>query len=273
MPQAEREITRLSLMSNVASKSVANALRKTLANSLTPDEKVWVNRIEALRRELNSSGTEISRVFHGEGSSSRNGIDKETHHGTIVTSTVKNESRKLSSPYLWSLLSFNLIRELKPSVCLELGTAFGISASYQAAALKLNQRGKIITLEGSESFALLAKHNFQTLGFDNAHVVIGRFQDTLYTVLKEHGPIDYAYIDGHHEEKATLDYFQQICCFLSARAVLVFDDISWSSGMKKAWSVIASDKLVKISLDLLRQGICIIDSDIDRKENIIIPIV
>ena len=91
-----------------------------------------------------------------------------------------------------------------------MGTCLGISTSFQAAALKLNKIGKIVTLDGAESSTKLAKKNFQTLGLDNIHVVIGRFRDTLSNVLDKYKTVNYVFIDGHHDEISTLAYFNQI---------------------------------------------------------------
>jgi hypothetical protein len=59
---------------------------------------------------------------------------------------------------------------------------------------------------------------------------------------------------------------------LADGALLVFDDISWSGGMKRAWKTIILDERVKISVDLRQIGICIIDSRIAGRKNIAIPI-
>jgi len=163
---------------------------------------------------------------------------------------------------------FKFIREFRPSVCLELGTCLGISASYHAAALELNNHGKIVTLEGSESLASLARENFERLGLKRVTVVVGRFQDTLEEVLRRQAPIDFVFIDGHHDEHATLAYFEKIFPFLSEDAVLVLDDISWSNGMKRAWKTIVSNKRINISVDLFNVGVCIIASSLKEKQRL-----
>jgi predicted O-methyltransferase YrrM len=43
--------------------------------------------------------------------------------------------------------------------------------------------------------------------------------------------LDFAFIDGHHDERATVAYFQQMKPSLSPGAVVLFYDIKWSSGM------------------------------------------
>jgi len=148
----------------------------------------------------------------------------------------------------------------------------GISASFQASALHLNGKGKMITMEGANSLASIAKKNFQTLGLNNIEVAVGRFQDILYKVLSENGPIDYAFIDGHLDGVATLDYFGQIISSCKNKAVLIIDNISWSQGMKNAWKIIEADERVKISLYLRQLGICILDSERVEKQSFSIPL-
>ena len=132
--------------------------------------------------------------------------------------------------------------------------------------------GRIITLEGDETVALLAESHFHSLGLDNVNVVVGHFQDTLDDVLNLHGPINYVFVDADKNEQEVLQYFEKIYPLLSNRAVLIFDDIYWSSGMERAWKAIKRDPRVKVSVDLLALGVCIIDRDSDRKETFRIPI-
>ena len=77
-------------------------------------------------------------------------------------------------------------------------------------------------------------------------------------MLESNTLIDYAFIDGHHDQDATIDYFRQIKPHLSPNAVLVFDDISWSDGMKKAWKTIKNDKDIEVYVDLFVVGVCIV---------------
>ena len=255
------------------SRLIGDAIQESMQNDIAVDEKKWIDQIELFRKELIYSSAKISFMDYGAGGSSLDLTDKEMDKGRIITRTVGDICISASKPYFWSLLLFKLIRKFKPSSCLELGTCLGVSAFFQSAALKLNGKGKLITLEGAESLASLAEEHFQVLDLDNVKVVVGRFQDTLSTVLETYKPIDYAFIDGHHDEKATLLYFEQIKPFLSERALLIFDDISWSEGMKKAWKTIEADEMVKISVNLRQIGICVIDHRIDGKQLSSIPMV
>ena len=97
------------------------------------------------------------------------------------------------------------------------------------------------------------------------------FVNNTIAVMTENKPIDYAFIDGHHDEKATISYFEKFIPHLSKNSIIVFDDISWSDGMRHAWENIEKNKVVKISLDLGVIGICVLDENIDEKYSFRIP--
>ena len=262
---AKIAIFRLILSGDRDSIILANTLKITLKNDLIPEEKVWIDKIEKLRENLNASTTEISLVDYGAGKSDEHRTQQDMYEGKTVTTTVGEVCRSGSKSPFWSFLLFNLLREFKPAFCIELGTCLGISALYQAVALSLNKAGKIVTIEGAKTLAKYAEQNIETIGLENVRVVAGRFQDVLDEVLNESKLVDFAFIDGHHDEKATMRYFDQIIPFLANQGVvLVFDDISWSPGMKKAWKKIKVDERVKISVDLRKVGICLMKKKIEE---------
>jgi predicted O-methyltransferase YrrM len=64
------------------------------------------------------------------------------------------------------------------------------------------------------------------------------------------------FIDGHHEEHATLAYLERIVPFLSRRGVVILDDIRWSPGMRRAWTAIQNDPRFGLVIDLFQAGLC-----------------
>ena len=94
---------------------------------------------------------------------------------------------------------------------------------------------KIYTIEGSPNIAEIAKENHRFFGLSNVSVFVGRFDIVLPKLLEEISPIDFAFIDGHHDREATLSYFKQILPFMAKGGVMLFDDIAWSEGMSEAW--------------------------------------
>ena len=123
----------------------------------------------------------------------------------------------------------------------------------------MNNKGTLVTIEGAKTYASIAAENFFSVSLNNVIQYTGRFSDVLPDILKDHQPIDFVFIDGHHDGDATVSYFEQLIPFLSRSAWLMFDDISWSQGMKRAWKTIAEDKRVLFSSNLSLVGICYLE--------------
>jgi predicted O-methyltransferase YrrM len=266
------KLYRLSHAGNRITCSITHSIRAALKHALTPEERSWIDRIEHLRTQMYASTAQITRTDYGAGRPDSNWGQEETRAGVEVTDTLGHISQVVSKPAFWCLLLFKLIRTAHPGSCVEMGTAVGISAAYQAAALKLNSHGSLVTLEGAISLADIARNNFQQLDLDTVEVVVGRFQDTLTDVLTNRHPVDYVFVDGHHDEQATRAYFEQILPFLAEKALLVFDDITWSEGMRRAWNTLAKDRRVSITVELGPVGLCVIDSSIAGHRYFSIPL-
>jgi predicted O-methyltransferase YrrM len=164
---------------------------------------------------------------------------------------------RASKPYRSAINLYYLIRELQPRIILELGTNLGISSSYLALAGKTDTSSKIITLDASPYRIRVAKSVHKNLGLQNISYHTGLFTNTLPGVLKENNPIDFAFIDGHHQYQPTIDYFNEIFLSSTDSTVYVFDDITWSDGMKKAWNEITNDPKVQVSFDIGVLGIVV----------------
>ena len=172
-----------------------------------------------------------------------------------VTRAVRAVCRSSVPPHEGRVL-YHLIRQFRPRRCLELGTCLGISAAYQAAALTMNGAGRLVTLEGSAALARLAEAHLEGLGLPGVEIVTGRFAEALPAVLPAHSPIDFVFIDGHHDPAAMQTYYGLLVPYLADGAVLVFDDIFWMSGMRHAWTALTADRRIRATVDLLTVGIC-----------------
>lgn len=240
-------------------RAVAQSLQAVLDDDVSAEERVWIGRIERRRAEMNASTVSISNIDYGAHAPGDALSADEMARRHVGTRTLGEMCLISSVPYHRALLLYKLVRTLQPSTCLELGTCVGISAAYQAVALELNQRGRLITLEGAAPLAHTAHQTLDCLGLtQRVTVKVGRFSATLGGVLREHSPVDLAFIDGHHDQQATLDYFEQMYPHLSPNAVLLFDDIHWSPGMLQAWQAISSDRRHILSIDLQQTGICLV---------------
>ena len=130
----------------------------------------------------------------------------------------------------WCQVLFHLTHICRPTTVLELGTCVGISASYIAAALRMNGAGHLWTFEGSPTSAALAKETFRSLNLsDFVSISVGPFRETLETCLQSVDAFD------HHDGNAMIDYFDQYKTKFLPGSIIVFDDVDYSESMERAW--------------------------------------
>lgn len=250
---------------------VGNALRETLDIVNSEEEQEIVSLIEQRRTSLLGSKKRIPVIDFGAGNSYSNRTEEEMKQG-IQSMAFVSKVCKASKPAFWAMFLFKLIRKFEPNSCIELGSCVGISAAYQAAALRLNKKGKLQTLEGSPEIAKIAEDTLAGLDLENASVITGPFHETYRSVLEAGNPVDFLFNDGHHDHDAVLRYFHEALPYLSEEALIVFDDITWSPGMRKAWTEIEGDERVAISIDLHTIGIAFISRKEATKSSIHIPL-
>ncbi|MGO7983643.1 class I SAM-dependent methyltransferase, partial [Rhizobium johnstonii] len=98
------------------------------------------------------------------------------------------------------------------------------------------------SLEGSDFLAARSAKTLAELGLSEVGSVrVGEFGATLDDAIRDLEPLDWAFIDGNHVEEATVSYAETLLHHTSSEALLVFDDINWSEGMRHAWSRIVAD--------------------------------
>ena len=149
---------------------------------------------------------------------------------------------------------------------LELGTAFGTTS---LTIQYYNPKAKIISIEGVKEIAAIAEKS-KELCFSNAFEIRkGLFNKLLPEVIKEFDFIDFAFIDGHHTSKATLEYLDIIYPTLSSKFILIIDDIYYSKDMESCWNKLMNDKRFNASIDLFHFGILIKNPDIHQQNHIL----
>lgn len=198
--------------------------------------------IEQLRDQLKTDKTEIELQDLGAGS--------RVH--TSYKRKVADIARSSLKPMKYGQLLFRMINFYQPSTTLELGTSFGITTAYLAAA---KPDANVVTMEGAASVAEIAQKNFQKLQLGNIKIVRGNFDDTLPNEIALHANIDFAFIDGNHRKEPTLNYFHQLLSKITTNTILIFDDIHWSREMEEAWETIKAHTSVTLSIDLFFIGI------------------
>lgn len=172
--------------------------------------------------------------------------------------SIASIAKSAVSPKWQCELLFRLVHHLQPQNRLELGTSIGISSLYQYIPLR---KASFYTLEGCPNIAKVAATNFKKLKATQIRQLIGDFSHTLPKALQEMQRLDYVFIDGNHQMKPTLSYFETCLKYSHNDTIFVFDDIYWSDEMLAAWETIKAHPSVTLSIDLFFMGIIFLRSE------------
>jgi predicted O-methyltransferase YrrM len=243
-------LPRLAARHDRTSRALGRALGTTALGRIPDDERGWIGRIEARRRELAAQDAAVAPGFklesRGNAAPGRPTAGKPAPISGILA--------LFSTPPAWGAFQMRLVRELAPETCLELGTGLGVSASYQAAALELNGVGRLVTLEGSRAWGSVAEQGLTDLGLaGRGKVRLGAIDEILPEVAAGIAPIDYAFLDADHAADATRRHFDLILPHLSPGAIVLLDDITWEA--RQAWKAICGGDRVSASFALGRMGV------------------
>jgi len=207
--------------------------------------------ISKLRRKLKRDKTQIQITDFGAGSlvsKSNTRMVSEMHSSAAVS--------EKQGEFLHRLVCY-----FKPKTILELGTHLGLSSAYMALA----SEAEIVTLEGCPSTAKVALQNHKELDVENVKLEVGNFLDSLPEVLDKIRVVDMAYIDGNHSYEGTMWNYEQILPNTEEHSVLLFDDISWSPDMKKAWDEIISKPEISLSINCYKFGLVFFRKGIEKQ--------
>lgn len=210
--------------------------------------------IEQQRKQLLQNNSVIEVEDFGAGSS----VIKTNAR---IVSKIAASSLK---PKKYSQLLFRMVQHYKPQTVVELGTSFGITTSYLANG---NAAAKVYTCEGAKNIAAIAQQTFNNLQLKNVQLVQGNFAVTLPQLLQQLTIIDFAFIDGNHRHKPTVEYFEQLLQRSHQQTIFVFDDIHWSAEMETAWKEIQQHNKVTLTIDLFFVGVVIINPGVKVKQH------
>ncbi|MCB0481374.1 MAG: class I SAM-dependent methyltransferase [Flavobacteriales bacterium] len=215
------------------------------------------HQLDAVRNQLLADNSQIVVEDFGAGSHKL----KSNHR------KIKDIAKTSLSSTKFSELYFKLVNRFQANTILELGTSLGLTTSYLA---KANSKAKVYTIEGSSSLANYSNNVFKRQKIENIELRIGQFDEVLEPLLTEiQESVDFVFIDGNHQEEATLKYFNLVIEKCHNESIIVFDDIRWSRGMLSAWNRIKADDRVTVSLDLFFVGIVFLRKE-QMKENFVL---
>jgi len=185
-------------------------------------------------------------------------------HAQQLQREVKDIAKNAGRNEKFGKLLFRIVDKFQRKNILELGTSLGLGTHYLAMA---NKTGNVTTIEGSQEIAKFAASGFAESDLNNIVQETGNFDDVLDDVLQKNKPFDLIFIDGNHREEPTIRYFKQVLPFINEDCILIFDDIHWSSGMKKAWETILADQQVRLSINLFFVGMVFFRTDFKEKQH------
>lgn len=163
---------------------------------------------------------------------------------------IRDIARYSSSSPFRSRLLFRLARYLKARRILELGSNLGIGT--QALALS-HPTAEVHSIEGSPELFEFTKEQLHAQGLKNLHLYQGSFKKLLPTLQMD--AWDLIFMDGHHDKKATLGYFETLLPSIHSNTVVIVDDINWSKGMQEAWQQLKEHPKVTVSIDTFFWGL------------------
>lgn len=207
-------------------------------------------KVENRREFLKNSSQMLEVIDYGAGNPQDKRTKEQMQKGVRVEVPLKDMA-SIGVKRDKAEIIYTLFKDLNPKVILELGTCCGFSSSYFSL---FAPSAKIFSIEGAPSIAKIARENHAFFGLKNIEVLEGRFDIVLPKLLPNLPKIDFAFIDGHHDKEATLQYFKQILPFMNKGGVMLFDDIAWSEGMKEAWREIVLTKSFSKSKDFGKIG-------------------
>ncbi len=214
---------------------------------LKSKKSVASSQIEALRQQLALSPDDL--VLHDLGASGD--ALPERKRATTVGHLARTGARR---PYTGQVLA-GMVQWLQPQAVLELGTQLGLATAYLEAGLP--QEAMLVTIEGDPTLAQLARAHWGELGIAPHRITLEQrsFEDYLQQAPSQ--PWGFVFLDGRHTYASTHQYIQALIPHLAEEAVVVLDDIYWSSGMRKAWRELKSHPTFPVSVDLYRLGVLV----------------
>lgn len=204
--------------------------------------------IENLRLKLLKDNRQIKVTDLGAGSHINNNTQKQ----------IKQIAKNALKPKKLAQLIYRLVKETMPNNAIEFGTCLGLTTAYISKAAP---KAKVISMEGCPQTAGVASENLKALDAQNVTIKVGDFNDNLPEILTDEAKIDFVFIDGNHQEKATIEYFETLLPKVHENTLMIFDDIYWSRGMQNAWEQIKNHPQVTLTIDLFWIGLVFFKSD------------
>jgi predicted O-methyltransferase YrrM len=241
-------------------EELAPPLRVLLDDAPAAQAQALVDSVERRRAELGRR-TDVYRYAYDRAAGAMARWPDDAAHAGGEEVSLRWLASAGSVPARWGVFLHLCVHAVRARTVLELGAGTGVSGAYLAAGSCVES---FVTLEASPPLARVATETL-ALVTDRASVLEGRFEAQLpgaLALLCGGGrPLDAAYVDGHHEEQATLRYLDALHPHLRRGSIVVLDDIRLWRGMWLAWRRARSLPGVCAAVDTGRFGVLVWDAE------------
>ena len=223
-------------------------------------------KIEEIREQLLRDEREVTFVDYGSGralSSSPADANKRLVKDIAKGSLAQKKYAQMLARLVRWLGSANpqylsKRKEDRGLNIVELGTSLGVTTAYLAT---MNKGDKVLTFEGCNAVAEIAKENWKLMEINNIECRIGEVteESLRLAVIDLQGGLDVAFIDANHTYEGTKSYFNVLAEKVHEKTVIVVDDIHYNQAMEKAWMEICADERVTSTMDLYQMGLVFFD--------------
>lgn len=204
-------------------------------------EKTTKDKLKKIHKKLRSDNTMLTISDFGAGSKT---LSKERSIAQIF--------KTAASKGVYADLLFQITNFYPCTQVLELGTSLGMGTIRLAQG---NPSAKVTTLDACLETQRVAKRNCAEIGLENIEFVHSDFESYLQHLTPSQ--FDVVFIDGHHNGKALIHYFDLLQQHSHDESIFILDDIRWSDDMLKAWEELCKRPEIHLSMDLFRMGIIV----------------
>ena len=224
--------------------SIVKTIRNTLKKKPHTVPATLIDHLNKLYSQLKTANQEVRGI--------KNDSTGENDFKTaIYLQSTARLVNTVSVDISAGLILYNLVKELKPKYALELGTCIGGSAAYILSALP--EDGYLLTLEGSEDIARIARDNLDSLYQGRYKLLLGMFDDTVPKINEHISRVDFAFVDDEHRAASTYRDMEYITPLMPDGGIIVFDDIDWDQA-KESWREICQRKDCAYSFEPQHHG-------------------
>ena len=166
----------------------------------------------------------------------------------VISSSLGRKGRLLSS----------IVRFCRPKVCLELGTAYGMSARFILGTQTQGRAIHLTTIECDQPTYELIRPQLSARYGAAVDCRFGMTADVLPELVKSMGPADFVFHDARHSEEDYIRDFSLIVDALAPGAVILIDDIRWEdprwhegrANTYRGWQSIARHKRIRHAVEI-----------------------